>query len=578
MRESLGSDISAFSRHSSGSYQSSRRSDISNASFGPPLMPLSRQSTGSFDTKSVSSLTRRRGYMRPHGTDFAASARSRESVLSLGSITHLQYYFARTGLLDGKGGQIARKRQQKAHTLDLSALDTTSYLNPTFGGSDVDSSYASMGSSPDLAATSLGGGGGFGSAVTSAGVDPIVESPVEEDQQEHEYYFDDYEEPDPHMLPPTVSTYNYREKPLPKPPSIVELKADLTTALDAAFTSLAKAKETKPPESTSSTPTSSPSHARQPSSGPQRSSPPGWYEIQGMHILDVMTLAIRAAKVYYTAHEQPDRLDSIKSEKQIRSELLTVMDVLKRMATRGFAGGMREDEFAAMDGWIASVRLMLAAEEEMEATDAVERASWTWLADEGWQGREFEREHAFMESMLAGGGPIVSTGTSIPSPGLSSPIDHTQQDPLSAPTTAAASPAAAAVVAAEPLPAWTPIDRTQPLPDQGATAPTPFLAALRSGVRLVHLHNCAVRRSRRRFGAIPTFHTDTQKPYRAADNLRYWAKAAELRWEVMLRVDALAVVYGTPPEAWLDFEDAVLAWCRRVREEITAEVRAVESV
>lgn len=297
-----------------------------------------------------------------------------------------------------------------------------------------------------------------------------------------------------------------------------------------------------------------------------------------MHILDVMTLAIRAAKVYYTAHEQPDRLDSIKSEKQIRSELLTVMDVLKRMATRGFAGGMREDEFVAMDGWIASVRSMLAAEEEMEATDAVERASWTWLADDGWEGREFEREHAFMESMLAGGGPIVSTGTSIPSPGLSSPIDHTQQDPHSAPTTAAASPAAAAAVAAEPLPAWTPIDRTQPLPDQGATAPTPFLDALRSGVRLVHLHNCAVRRSRRRFGAIPTFHTDTQKPYRAADNLRYWAKAAELRWEVMLRVDALAVVYGTPPEAWLDFEDAVLAWCRRVREEITAEVRAVGSV
>jgi hypothetical protein len=49
---------------------------------------------------------RRRGYMRPQGTEFASSAKSRESVMSLGSITHLQYYFARTGLLDGKGGQM----------------------------------------------------------------------------------------------------------------------------------------------------------------------------------------------------------------------------------------------------------------------------------------------------------------------------------------------------------------------------------------------------------------------------------------------------------------------------------------
>lgn len=518
--------------------------------------------------------------MRPHGTDFAASARSRESVLSLGSITHLQYYFARTGLLDGKGGQHSRKRQHKGQTLDLSALDTSSFLNPTFGGSDVDSSYASMGSSPDLAASSHGGG--FGNAVTGAGVGPIVESPVEVDHQDDEYYFDDYEEPDPHMLPPTASTYNYREKPLPKPPSIVELKADLTNALDAASEALVKVKETKPPEST---PTSSPSHARQRSSDTQRpagSSAPSWHEIQGMHILDVMTLAIRAAKVYYTAHEQPDRLDAIKSEKQLRSELLAVMDVLKRMATRGFAGGTREDEFAAMNGWMTSVRDMLTAEEEMEATEAAERGSWTWLHDEGWEGREFEREHAFMESMLAGGGPIVSTGASLPSPGLSSPIEN-PLEPNSAPTTAAASPAAAAAVAAEPLPPWTPIDRSRPLPEAGtqqdnnnsssSNAPTPFLAALRSGVRLVHLHNCAVRRSRRRFGAIPTFHTDTQKPYRAADNLRYWSKAAELRWEVLLRFDALAVVYGTPPAAWLDFEDAVLAWCRKVREEITAEVR-----
>src|SRR5688572_21786324 len=41
-----------------------------------------------------------RGYMRPEGTEFSQSAKNRESVMNLGTIAHLQYYFARTGLLD----------------------------------------------------------------------------------------------------------------------------------------------------------------------------------------------------------------------------------------------------------------------------------------------------------------------------------------------------------------------------------------------------------------------------------------------------------------------------------------------
>ncbi len=87
----------------------------------------------------------------------------------------------------------------------------------------------------------------------------------------------------------------------------------------------------------------------------------------------------------------------------------------------------------------------------------------------------------------------------------------------------------------------------------------------------MRLHNTAVRKSRRRFGAIAVFHADTQKPYRAADNLRYWVKAAELRWEVNLKVDALGVVYDTGREAWADLDAAVLLWCRTVREEIIAD-------
>ncbi|KAF5260044.1 hypothetical protein FOXYS1_9318, partial [Fusarium oxysporum] len=63
-----------------------------------------------------------------------------------------------------------------------------------------------------------------------------------------------------------------------------------------------------------------------------------------------------------------------------------------------------------------------------------------------------------------------------------------------------------------------------------------------------------------------------QKPYRCADNLRYWVKAAELRFEVMLKVDVLGVQYNTSPQVWVDFETAILKWSRHVREEITREL------
>ncbi|AEO54008.1 hypothetical protein MYCTH_2296041 [Thermothelomyces thermophilus ATCC 42464] len=522
-RESLGSDASAVSRNSSSSY---RLSDISVNS--DQLRP--RDSTCSVPlTPRGRSPNRRRGYMRPQGTDFAASARHRESVLSLGSIAHIQYYFARTGLLDGKGGRLMRRRENKAHTLDLSALDPGVFLTPK-PGSDHDSSYASMGSSPDL----TGAQGGFSNAVALDN-GPMVESPVDEyhpDQQDEDYFSDDFEI-DPNMPPPTTSTYIHREKPIPKPPSMAELRSDLTSSLDVAEQTLREAKNAKmPPELTI--------HVESADSQPQdgrRPSVPfgGWYGVQGMSILDVMTLAIRAAKIYYTSHDRPDRLDAIKSEKELRGELLSVMDVLKRMATRGFVGGMRGDEFQTMDSWIASVRAMLAAEDAMEAKEIAERASWTWLDPEGWEGREFEREEAFMRSMLKGPDPIENM-----------PV----------------------------IPKWTPIDRSQPLESQ--SLPTPFLAALSNGQRLVQLHNCAVRKSRRRFGFIPTFYANTQKPYRGADNLRYWLKAAELRWEVLLKADPIGLQYNSSPELWVEFEDAVLQWCRKVREEITAELREPE--
>ena len=437
--------------------------------------------------------------MRPQGTNFAASAQSRESVLSLGSIAHLQYYFARTGLLDGKGGRLAKKKDGNRGTLDLSALDT-SFLSPKVVGSDVDSSYASMGSSPELLAT-----GGM-----------LVESPT----QEEDDYFSGDDEDHPHMLPPTVSTYNHREKPIPRPPTLQKLKDDLQKALTDATKALddAKRQQASPPTSPSRT-----QSLDEPLSSTSSSNNQGWFELQGMHILDIMTLAIRAAKMYYTAHDQPARLSAIKSERKIRAELLSVMDVLKRMATRNFAGGMRTEERETMESWVESVYDMLKQEEAMEEAERKQRASWIWL-DDSWQGRDVEREYAFMKSM----------------------------DPDSA-----------------TLPPFTSIDSVP----SDEELPTEFLKDLRTGMRLVKLHNAVVKKSKRPFGAIDKWHTDFGKPYRCAENLRYWIKAAELRWEVVLKVDVMGVVNGTDRAAWKGFEEAIWKWCGKVREEITGELK-----
>jgi len=110
------------------------------------------------------------------------------------------------------------------------------------------------------------------------------------------------------------ATYNHREKPIPKPPSLEELKDELQKALAAAVKVLedAKVNPSSQPPSPSGTHISDGEPLSPASSDDNR----GWYELQGMHILDIMTLAIRAAKMYYTAHDQPARLAAIKSEAQ----------------------------------------------------------------------------------------------------------------------------------------------------------------------------------------------------------------------------------------------------------------------
>lgn len=417
--------------------------------------------------------------MRPQGTSFADSARNRDSVMSLGSIAHMQYYFARTGLLDGKGAQLAKEGRKKGSSnADKEnmepAMTRNAYHNITpasiYDGQHEASSYA----------------------VSDPGVDSaVVESPTD-----MHFNSELWDPRDPIMLPPTVSTYKVKPEYIEPLPDMPVLRRELKEALQDACKVL---EETQKQEN-------------------QVEENSGYHEIQGMHLLDIITLAIRAAKNYYTAHEQPQKLYAIRSEKIIRSDLYHVLDILKRMASRNFRGGIRLTELTGILLWIESIDKLIKQEEVVEQQEAAERESWTWREGD-WTGRERERECLFMRS-----------------------FDQTE-------------PA---------LPSW-------PEAGESNKVPNEFLRALQDGQRLVKLHNTLVARSQRRFHEIKTWHTDVAKPYRMADNLRYWVKSAELRWDVTLDVPVLDVVNDKDEAAWRKFEDAVLRWCQGVRKELMEE-------
>ena len=408
--------------------------------------------------------------------------------MSLGSIAHLQHYFARTGLLDGKGAQLARgKKSTGLPDNRITIVDTSN----------------------DLPTPSEGSFGGS-----------IAHSPIEEEV----FIDDDWE--DPMMLPPTVSTYNHREQYIPPPPDTETLRHELKESLGHVLKALDEVKlhkrekeeEAGIKEDASATQTPDTSEDNE---GPgQRSPGRGWHEIQGMHILDVVTLAIRAAKDYYTMHEKAQLLSKIKSERRIREELLGVMDVLKRMGIRGFAGGMKDDEISTIETWISNVEDLLEKEKQAEAQEIQDRQSWQWLEGD-WASDDRHREWLFMKTFIEN----------------------------------------------EEFPEWTATSEVTELP-------TDFLKAFANGLTLVLLHNRILKKSKRQYAEVKGFHQDTAKPYRAADNLRYWIKAAELRWETKLKVNVLGVVYNRGDEVWKEFEDAILQWCRAVREEITKEWKA----
>lgn len=423
---------------------------------------------------------RRRGYMRPEGTKFSESAMHRESVQNLGTIAHLQYYFARTGLLDTATGRVAKSRKGGARSASGEPLSP----------GDGDFSALSLASPDGTVEHHLGEG--------------FVESPLDESPP---LPWDDSE---PMMLPPTVSTYKNNPVYVPPPPDMTVLRRELRESLVEATKHLDELEKGFVTAQAAEATASNDAAAEVPDAS-------GWHEIQGLNLLDVTTLAIRAAKNYYTAHEEPQRLYAIKSERTIRKELYQVLEVLKRLAIRNFASGVQPYEVTQIQEWIVDIETLLNTEEEKERVEREERESWSWREGD-WAGRERERELMFLRSF--------------------------DSDP-------------------DPLPEWT-------QPEENAV-PTPFLTTLQTGLRLVYLHNTLVRKSQRQFEEIKQYHTDTAKPYRCADNLRFWVKAAELRWDIKLDVDVMGVVQGKDSAAWQKFDTALLKWCQGVREEITTE-------
>ena len=330
------------------------------------------------------------------------------------------------------------------------------------------------------------------------------------------------------MLPPTVSTYSIKTHHIPPPPDLLSLRRDLQRALDKADANMEAIENGAEPQSheslrSSLSPSDIPESPEEETSS-QIPTPQTKEEAQGMCILDDVTNAIRAAKIYYTTHEHPDRLASIKTEREIRKELFNVLEVLKRWAARHFASGLRDEERDAIKGWISGVRTMLVREKALEDLEAQERENWDWARGD-WTGRERAREESFLRSLMPGG--------------------HT-------------------------LPEWTPV-----VEDEGTDPnPTPFLDRFRDGRILVQLHNIAVKKSKRPFEEIKAFHQDIAKPYRQAENLRFWVKAAELRWELRLVVDVMGIVQNSTTTAWKQFDAALLAWCKTVREELVRDWQA----
>lgn len=230
-------------------------------------------------------------------------------------------------------------------------------------------------------------------------------------------------------------------------------------------------------------------------------------------VLDRAEEAVRTAKNYYNCHDPTSTLFTIVAEKDLRNALYDVMAAANDLDSTNFA--RRASERAKVREWIRMVAGLLEYEDQEETRLMEQRRSYTWLRGI-WSGQERQREQAFLQC-------FVNNKTVLPD--------------------------------------WT------GSPIEGK--PTAFLRAMQNGKMLVALHNELVLRSEKHFGFITNQHNDISKPYRQADNLRYWIKAAELRWGVKLELDVMNLVYERDENVWQDFDACIMEWSKAVRAEIS---------
>jgi hypothetical protein len=94
-----------------------------------------------------------------------------------------------------------------------------------------------------------------------------------------------------------------------------------------------------------------------------------------------------------------------------------------------------------------------------------------------------------------------------------------------------------------------------------------FVAALKTGTKLCVIHNALTHFSLRPFGLITRYHTDTSVQYRVTENLRYFAKAAEIRWDVQIEWD-VEEIWRSTPKGLAMFKLQLSKWCESVTKEM----------
>lgn len=112
-----------------------------------------------------------------------------------------------------------------------------------------------------------------------------------------------------------------------------------------------------------------------------------------------------------------------------------------------------------------------------------------------------------------------------------------------------------------------PIDICNPVDDRQA-----FLETLAEGVVLCNVYNGLVKKSRRSFGIIQKIHLDTQRTYRATENLSFFSTACKLRFDLTFPNYKPAEI-ARKTSAGLDMlEAALVIFTRTVAKEFRANV------